>query len=102
MRRLQGTVLMICLAVGLTAQAQSLFPKSTTASGSARLEVVGTDFTYPLPMRNCDPYSYYPDPSCDPTPTGPNYGAGTSNFNQQHFVPHILSGGGFITIITIT
>jgi hypothetical protein len=87
---------------GLTAQAQSLFPESPAASGSARLEVVGTDYTHPLPLRNCDPYSYYPDPSCDPVPTGPNYGSGTANFKEQHFVPHILSGGGFITIITIT
>jgi hypothetical protein len=99
MRRHFGTVL-FCLAFIAGAQAQSPFDKSSAAAAPPRLEVVGTDYTHLAPMFGCDPYSYYPDPSCDVS--GPNYGSGTSAFAQQHFIPHIIAGGGFISIITVT
>jgi putative intracellular protease/amidase len=78
-----------------------LFPASPAPTRSARLEVVGPDYTSFTPVRapSCDPYY---DPYCYPGGGGPNYGAGTSGFAQQHFVPHIVSGGGFVTLITIT
>ena len=105
MRRTHGALLVIlCLAVGAGARAQSMFPSDSAPPQATRLEVVGVDYTHPLPMKDppCDPY--YPDPSCDPGggSSGPNYGSGTSNFAQQHFVPHMLMGGGFGTLITIT
>ena len=48
----------------------------------------------------CDPY--YMD--CTGGGTGvptTSYGTGTSNFAQQHFVPHMVSGGGFVTSVTL-
>lgn len=104
MRRANWTLLLLGLAFGLSAPAQTpLFPASPASSGGSRLEVVGADYTHVAPIRNpnCDPYDpyCYPDP---PPSSGPNYGSGTSGFAQQHFVPHIVAGGGFITIITIT
>ena len=94
-------VTLLCLACTAGALAQpSLFPRNSDAT-PPRLEIVGPDYTHPAPMMDCDPYSYIPDPTCYPD-QGPNYGAGTSAFAQQHFVPHIIAGGGFVTVITIT
>ena len=84
MRRVPGTLIVLCLAfgLGLQAQAQS-FSNSPAAPAPPRLEVVGTDYTHPVPQIGCDPYNPY-DPSCYPTGGGgPNYGSGTSNYAEQ-------------------
>jgi len=103
MRRANGLLLLVCLMLGTGAFAQTpLF--SASQATPPRLVEVGSHYTHPVApgsdLPSCDPYSYYPDPSC--VDNGPNYGSGTGNYAQQHFVPHVVSGGGFVTTVTIT
>ena len=103
MRRANGTLLLVSLILAVGAFAQTPLMPASQAAPPALVEV-GTHYSRLASLTGdlpgCDPYSYYPDPTC--TDTGPSYGTGTANYAQQHFVPHIISGGGFVTTITIT
>ena len=103
MRRVNGMLLVVIVALAVSAQAQLPMSAASTAPPPQLVEV-GSHYThlagFPTDLPGCDPYSYYPDPTC--TDTGPNYGTGTSSYAQQHFVPYIVSGNGFVTTITIT